>query len=318
LVRIIDKLSYWSFVYLFLGGIIICWLLFYFLSPAGNGIVSTVCPKNAVSLFDAFYFSVVTISSLGYGDFRPVGFGRVVAILEVVYGLLIIALIVSKIASERTATLVRLVYTSDIEQRVREYTEENNRKNVVLRNAIRTHDFDAMHSIIYGFRVIFTAYLHFFIFQKKEGYIDGRWAEKIFLKLLRSTRASIEIIAEISRLNNLTQQERNNCSKAMNRARVFSSALIQYYTNQNIHQAAGHIGKTITDCSNYLKKLESGNAHPVTLTELNDELIEKVRKEFSTIENLDNNTHKAIAKNLRISNSLAQRAISLIIGEENA
>lgn len=305
-------------MFIFLGGIVICWLSFYFLSPAGNGIVSTVNPKDDVSLFDAFYFSVVTISSLGYGDFRPVGYGRVVAIFEVIYGLVIIALIVSKVASERTATLVRLVYTSDIEKRVREYTEENNRKSEVLKNAIRTHDYDSMHTSINGFRIIFTAYLHFFIFQKKEGYIDGRWAEKMFLKLLRSVRASTESIAEISRLSNLTHQERNNCSKAMNRASIFSAALTQYYTDQNIHGNAGHIEKTINDCKNYLKKLESGNAHPITLTELSDELIEKVKIEFSTIEALDSNTHKIIAKKLRISNNLSRKAISLIINQKNA
>jgi ion channel len=41
---------------------------------------------KGASLWDAIYFSVVTISSLGYGDWFPIGWARALACLEVLSG----------------------------------------------------------------------------------------------------------------------------------------------------------------------------------------------------------------------------------------
>jgi hypothetical protein len=40
------------------------------------------------SSWDALYFSFVTITTLGYGDIQPAGFGRLIATVEAVWGLL--------------------------------------------------------------------------------------------------------------------------------------------------------------------------------------------------------------------------------------
>lgn len=46
---------------------------------------------DAPTLRDAFYFSGVTYTSLGYGEVVPLGYGRLFAILEAVAGLVLIA-----------------------------------------------------------------------------------------------------------------------------------------------------------------------------------------------------------------------------------
>jgi len=38
------------------------------------------------SFFDYFYFSIVTATTLGYGDYHPVGMGKVFASLEAIFG----------------------------------------------------------------------------------------------------------------------------------------------------------------------------------------------------------------------------------------
>ena len=50
--------------------------------------------KNIIFFFECLYYSVVTFTTLGYGDFIPLGFSRVVAALEAFTGSFTIALFV--------------------------------------------------------------------------------------------------------------------------------------------------------------------------------------------------------------------------------
>ena len=44
--------------------------------------------------FDAFYFSVITFTTVGYGDFTPLGLNKAVAAIEAFTGLFIMSLFV--------------------------------------------------------------------------------------------------------------------------------------------------------------------------------------------------------------------------------
>ncbi|MCA9396241.1 MAG: two pore domain potassium channel family protein [Candidatus Omnitrophica bacterium] len=48
--------------------------------------------EKPLSLFEAVYFSVVTFSTVGYGDYAPVGITRIVAMFEVIIGIIILPL----------------------------------------------------------------------------------------------------------------------------------------------------------------------------------------------------------------------------------
>lgn len=58
---------------------------------------------------DCLYFSVVTISSLGYGDLQPVGASRILACVEVVAGLVFIGVYVSRIVSFKQDQMIEYV-----------------------------------------------------------------------------------------------------------------------------------------------------------------------------------------------------------------
>ena len=78
-------------------------------------------------LLEAAYFSFVTFTSLGYGDLSPIGFGRFVAVLVVLFGLVFIALLVGKFASERQQAVLLLLHTSDCQRRLNDFTSEVDR-----------------------------------------------------------------------------------------------------------------------------------------------------------------------------------------------
>ncbi len=51
-------------------------------------------------LYDSFYFSVATATTLGYGDIIPLGASKMLAILESSIGVMVFTLFVAKMASE--------------------------------------------------------------------------------------------------------------------------------------------------------------------------------------------------------------------------
>jgi hypothetical protein len=74
--------------------------------------------KLAPSFLTSLYFSVVTISSLGYGDVLPRGLARLFAALEVLSGLAIMGLVVAKLSSVGLSHHVRRLYETDIRVRL--------------------------------------------------------------------------------------------------------------------------------------------------------------------------------------------------------
>lgn len=69
-------------------------------------------------LLDAIYFSFVTATSIGFGDFVPVGPARVLAIIEGAAGLLIFGCVISKLVSRRQEMLTEEIHRISFETRL--------------------------------------------------------------------------------------------------------------------------------------------------------------------------------------------------------
>jgi len=112
------------------GGIYAVWFVgLIFLSTCGywvgnkfsSGIELTYTPNSGPKLPDCLYFSIVTISSLGYGDIRPVGFGRIIAALEVLCGLVILGMWISHLTSRKTELYLERIHNQAIDERFKEF-----------------------------------------------------------------------------------------------------------------------------------------------------------------------------------------------------
>ncbi len=78
-------------------GIIVSYAIFYYCTA---GVVQTI-EKEVLkidSCLDALYFSIVTATTLGYGDLQPVGWGRLIAASEAMLGMLFWTLLLVVIA----------------------------------------------------------------------------------------------------------------------------------------------------------------------------------------------------------------------------
>ncbi len=90
------------------------WLLGHF----GAGLLEfTYETQREVTFGDALYFSLVTVSSLGYGDIRPIGWTRMFVGAEVIIGLGFFGLLVAKISSVKQDHILRELYYVDLMER---------------------------------------------------------------------------------------------------------------------------------------------------------------------------------------------------------
>jgi len=99
-----------------------CAVLYYLLTPSGHGLSRDLKPLANVTFYDALYFSIVTVSSLGYGDLSPIGLSRAIAGIEVLFGLAFMGIVIAKITSRRLSYHVVRLFSSDAQKRLEEFS----------------------------------------------------------------------------------------------------------------------------------------------------------------------------------------------------
>lgn len=87
-------------------------VVFYVGSKDGWGIVPAFTQEGVsgpaeVTFGDCLHFSAVTVTTLGYGDFRPVSYGRLVAAMEAMAGLILIGVFVSRLVGKHQEHLAK-------------------------------------------------------------------------------------------------------------------------------------------------------------------------------------------------------------------
>ena len=105
---------------LWLAMVLLLGVAYWIAAAAGSGLSAGGVPValDAHGLGTAIYFSFVTATSLGYGDVVPLGFVRVLAVVEAVAGLLTFGAVVSKFVSRRQDEIVREIHRVTFEERL--------------------------------------------------------------------------------------------------------------------------------------------------------------------------------------------------------
>lgn len=110
-----------------------CALLYYVGSRYGWGIQPTFTGMSyspnelgptKVNFLDCLYFSLVTIATLGYGDFRPESFGRLVANVEVVCGIILMGVFVSRLVSRQQDRLTKRLVRGQLNVEIQNFRDQ--------------------------------------------------------------------------------------------------------------------------------------------------------------------------------------------------
>ena len=113
---LLDRLNF-IHILLFWFVVILAFGFFYIAFSTGPSFLSQ-SGQPVDNFFDAIYFSFVTATTTAFGDIVPVGFIRVIAIVEVVFGLLLLALVTSKLVSIKQDAILNEVYEISFNERL--------------------------------------------------------------------------------------------------------------------------------------------------------------------------------------------------------
>ncbi|MFC1528968.1 potassium channel family protein [Candidatus Latescibacterota bacterium] len=121
--ELVNRLTILHMIFVFGITIVLFSILFYLLTLNGHGIVFSYTDDRIPGFLECIYFSVVTISSLGYGDIRPTGISKYACSVEVLLGFAFIGLIIAKLASRKQDFYIHDVYSSLVKKNIEGFRE---------------------------------------------------------------------------------------------------------------------------------------------------------------------------------------------------
>lgn len=119
--ELVDRLSTFQLFLVWIGTVMLCGFGYWIAMVGGvHWLVEQGSPIKAdlSGLGSVIYFSFVTATSVGYGDIVPIGFGRVLAVIESVTALLVFGAVIAKFVSHRQEEVVLEIHRVTFDERL--------------------------------------------------------------------------------------------------------------------------------------------------------------------------------------------------------
>ena len=308
--RIVDKskIRYWLLIIILaiLGN---AWLLD-FLTPIKNGIAPTFTTNEIPNFWTCLYFSITTITTLGYGDYRPIGYGRILSSVEVICGVISIAIVVSKLASDRTSTFVKLIYSSDNERRLRQYKNDIEDCSDKLKQALRDHDHLLKMECINSLKLLVINFYRYYNYQLTVGAIGEEWAKKNSLQITRAITEATQVVMLAGKDALASLKERKKIKTTLD----YVKKTIAILSTDDVEDESFGLRQQVEILIQSYDQHVASEKHRYIYTEITPALLIKIRENLPV--DWPKNYHKTVATELRISNKLAHRALMQIIEED--
>lgn len=114
----LDEINVYHVFLIWFFMVIVFGVIYHFLSGDAGSLFSTLSGSTVASIFDSIYFSFITATSTGYGDIVPKGLFMIMAIIEVTFGLLLLALVTSKFVSIKQNLILGEIYEISFTEKI--------------------------------------------------------------------------------------------------------------------------------------------------------------------------------------------------------
>jgi hypothetical protein len=298
------------------GTILLSGVAYYLLSFSGNGLVLTSgTPTSVVSFSDAIYFSVVTISSLGYGDYRPIGWSRVLASAEVLAGLFLLTLLIGKLASERQAQIIKLLYTSDHERRLQIFAQDLARYSRVLSRADKEYDDEVLVRVALRGRKLVVGLRSYVVFQTNVGILTyGN--RGVFRKVFKRLDTLSQVTLAAARRPGRKPRTRRLLNGLLASSGQVADAVSEINDDPKVKQICLVLSKRV---SNYRKQLATAALNGAVVissppNEMTDRVLQRVQDSLPP-HPWPRNVDKQVAEAIGMSRKFARECIEHLIAQ---
>ncbi len=114
----IDKLSFIHIFSFWAILVIIFGLLYFYFEQPGTFLLYNAPGNPTIDLKDTVYFSFIAATTTGFGDIIPFGFFKIIAVIEVILGLMLLAMVTSKLVSIKQDVILSEIYELSLNEKV--------------------------------------------------------------------------------------------------------------------------------------------------------------------------------------------------------
>jgi len=115
---VLEKVTFSYILLIWTGTITLFGVVYHFLSGKSSYLYYTLEKRVILGLIDSIYFSFITATSTGFGDIIPIGYFKILAIFEVVIGLLLLAFVTFKLVSLKQDVILSEIYDISFNERM--------------------------------------------------------------------------------------------------------------------------------------------------------------------------------------------------------
>lgn len=267
----------------------------------------------SIGFLDGLYFSVITVSSTGYGDYTPVGLVRLIAAGEVLIGLTLLSLIIAKIASERQSQLIKLLYASDHERRIKSLTRSMQQYSSSMREYLKTRDAEVLSSALRRSRRLLGGTSSYLVFQSRAGMINT--GSRAALRRMMHTLVDFaSLTAAVGKQPTLPDELINLIRHAAGAIARVANLIGKVSQDPKVAARTREVVREVANLENYYQKQQQSGGSIVHhgRADITDELLSRVECALPP-QPWRRGVHKEVARKLLISNSHAQKCIDVLI-----
>jgi len=114
----IDSLTFTRIFTVWVAVVILFGLIYHFNTTENSYLSFTKTGNYVDKVQDTVYFSFITATTTGFGDIAPNGYFKFISIIEVILGLLLLALVTSKLVSIKQDLLLGEIFEISFKERI--------------------------------------------------------------------------------------------------------------------------------------------------------------------------------------------------------
>ena len=301
--RMVERISYFQLFLLTLLIWFISATYFYFSTFHGNGMNIDFNKTTKLDLaFSAMYFSGVTITTLGYGDILPSGFGRAISVLTAVGGLTVIAVLISKIFSERQSSILLLLHTSDIERRMSEFANDVELGLVEVSKNNKEKNINLLNNELKKLRTLIEIIDKYMLFHINQSFLLEIGADTAIKRLLLILSECQDILLKLRPLMEINERTE---SLSLSISKKISVIELMLLTHNEVK------GSRLDKLDSHNLTLKHNSFNSWLNTAVTEKKIKLVQQSLprEPRQNWPKHVHKQIAHKLELSNNVVEKCI---------